>query len=112
MDLRDTELGRTYGEWEFALFVLLERRVAGAGAMTLKELEGPLGGRAWLSGHEGTCRFNETIITYWYNLSMITCKWLAYCWIEDSLRVGTEKDRCQAIRFGMLKRFRHSATAV
>src|SRR6266581_4523322 len=24
---------------------------------------------------EESCRLNETIITYWYNLSIITCKW-------------------------------------
>ncbi len=38
----------------------------------LEELEGPRGGRAWFAGTEESCRINETIIAYWYRLSMIT----------------------------------------
>ncbi len=34
-------------------------------------LEGPLGGRAWLQGTEESCRIDETIIPYWYLMSMI-----------------------------------------
>src|SRR3979490_2891500 len=38
------------------------------GAGILKELEGPRGGRAWLTR---AGKNNKTIIAYWYSLSMI-----------------------------------------
>jgi hypothetical protein len=34
---------------------------------------------------EGSCRLNETIIAYWYSLSMIICKWFGCCGIAGCL---------------------------
>src|SRR6266436_3772836 len=61
---------------------------------SLSELEGPRGGRAWFVAGQapfrkgrnlrwprlrwargGSCRLYETIIAYWYSMSIITCKW-------------------------------------
>jgi hypothetical protein len=32
-------------------------------------------------GTEESCQPNETIIAYWYRMSMITCKWFGCCGI-------------------------------
>jgi len=41
----------------------------------LKSLEEPLGGHPCLRGTKKLCRLNSTIITYWYRLSIVSCKW-------------------------------------
>jgi len=59
-------------------------KVTGWDGKILKKLEGPRGGGAWFAGTEESCRLNETIIAYWYRMSMITYKWFGCCGIAAS----------------------------
>jgi hypothetical protein len=47
-------------------------KVTGVDLKVLKELEGPQGGRTWFAGYEGIVPTYQTIIAYWYRMSMIT----------------------------------------
>jgi hypothetical protein len=49
-------------------------------------------------GTEESCRLNETIIAYWYRMSMITCKWLG-CWGIAGRLFGLALDLLKSLKF-------------
>ncbi len=46
-----------------------------------------------MQGTESSCQLDETIIAYWYLMSMITCKWFGYCGVAGVCSIGRWKKR-------------------